>query len=493
MQDEPRRFGERRTEHVELKDDRHFALRVEYQFTVPGHGERSSSEQDLLIPLGEFSKARLPELTVTGPHGERLSVASRAARGEIVATLFTSKWQDVIFRGLSDSERPAAEELWSVVQLAIVHVVTQSQALAREALGSLLFFLFECEDSVWPPLAKRIEALIDEPAFLAGLDSLAANRLLIATMRGTVGGTYVVTINYTEAMKTKSYGSSHIRSLLAWLGLIAIPISRQAANSGKAASFWTVASAPPGIEVLRLFWQSDRGSPSAIPHNSVDASRAIIGRYEWSSDDPEQNEMVFDVQVAPSPAVAGTIGLAAILLYVSRYVYQGFPRAGTGLEERTVLLALGTLLVTIPATIAGALAYKGELFSRYASRGPRTLVAVLSALGALLAVAITLKGISPLAEASAFVLSIYCFFVIGIFGYIQIGPRWRSNDAARLLRWRKPVPPDHSRKRQTQLALGFFVVLMIATIAFTKCEVALQHKHFFTAFPREILDALSSW
>jgi hypothetical protein len=494
MQEDPRRFGERRTEHVELKDDRHFALCVEYQFTAPKHpGRSSAANAELLVPLGEFTKTRLPELTVTGPNGQRLPVASRAARGEIVATLFTGKWQDVIFHDLHPSARPTAEELWSLVQLGIVHVVTLSPDAAREARDALLLFLDEMTELLLPPLSVRIVRLIFNPEFLKGLDVLAEKRLLIASMRGVPGETYLVTLTYTEAMKTNKYGGNRFRRLLAWLGLTAIPISRQAANSGKAASYWTVASAPPGIEVLRLFWRSDRNLVPSSPSISVDARRAVIGRYEWSSDDPEDSEQVFDVQIAPSASVAGTFGLAAVLLYVSRYVYQGFPRPGTGLEVRTVLLSLGTLLVAIPATIAGALAYKDELFTRYASRGPRALVAGLSMLGALLAVGVTLKGISSFTEAVACILSIYCIVVLGVFGYIHIGFRWRNNDAARLLWLRKPLSPSHCRKRQTQVATAFFAALVLTTIAFAKCEFALQHKHFLTAFPREIVHALSHW
>ena len=99
------------------------------------------------------------------------------------------------------------------------------------------------------------------------------------------------------------------------------------------------------------------------------------------------------------------------------------------------MLALGTLIVTIPTTIAGALAYKGELFSRWASRGPRTMVGLLSALGAILAVTVSLKGITDVAEVVAYGLSVYCVFVIGVFGYIQYGFRFRNNDAARLRQW----------------------------------------------------------
>jgi hypothetical protein len=493
MQRSPRQFGERRTEHIELKDNRHYAVRVDQQFNVPSHGDGGTVEKDLLIPLGEFAKDRLPDLIVTGPDGERLPVLSRAARGEVVATLFTSRWQHVVFANLYPPLKELAKPLWEIIQLTITRIVTRPYGEADRLIRLLDQYLTAYCQSANTDIAYGVESLKANPDFWTGLKALAISRLLVAKFQGVPGQTYVLTITYTESLRTDSYGSSYIRGLLAWLGLIAIPISRQAANCGQAASFWTVASAPPGVEILRLFWQSDRDLLPGDDSISIDASRAQAGRYDWSSDAPEENELLIDVQIAPSASVMGTIGLALILLYVSRYVYQGFPRLGSNSEERTILVGLGTLLVTIPATIAGALAYKGELFSRYASRGPRVMVAVLSALGALLAVAVSLKGITSLAEDTAYVVSVYCVFVIGIFGYIQVGFRWRNNDAARMRKWRKKAPPDQCRKKQTRAATKFFIFLIAVVIVFARCQVVLQHGHFFTPFPRELWHAWWSW
>ena len=494
MQRAPRRFGERRTEHIELKDNQHYAVRVDQQFNVPSHGDGGpTQEQDLLIPLGEFVKDRLPDLVVTGPDGIRLPVLSRAVRGEVVATLFTSRWQHMIFQGLDGDLRNLARLPWEVVQLTITRIVTRPLGDADQLIAALERYLDQYAKTADDDIAGRVKLLSETKDFWAGLKALATSRLLVAKFRGAPQQTYVLTISYTESLRKDRYGSGRIRRLLAWLGLIAIPISRQAANCGQAASFWTMASAPPGVEILRLFWQSDRDRLPGEDSISIDANRALAGRYEWSGDEPEANELLIDVQIAPSASVMGTIGLAAILLYVSRYVYQGFPRLGANAEERTVLLGLGTLLVTIPATIAGALAYKGELFSRYASRGPRVMVATLSALGALLAVAVSLKGITDLAEDTSYVLSVYCVFVIGVFGYIQLGVRWRNNDAARMRKWRKKASPDQCRKRQTRAAAAFFTLWIFVVLVFARCQIALQHGHFFRVFPQAIWHAWWSW
>lgn len=414
-------------------------------------------------------------------------------RGEVVATLFTSEWQPVLFTDIDQNEETAAKNIWKVIQLAIARVVTRPLGEADRLIESLQDYLDEVRATDNWKFVPNLTKLRENDDFWAGLKALAISRLLIAKFCGAPGGTYLVTIGYTESLQKDNYGSKGIRGLLAWLGLIAMPISRQAANCAQAESFWTVASAPEGLEILRMFWQSDINATPAQDSISIDANRAIAGRHEWSSDKPEENEMLIDVQIAPSAAVMGTIGLALILLYISRYVYQGFPRIATSSEVHTVLIGIGTLLVAIPTTIAGALAYKGALFSRYASRGPRVMVGVLSALGAALAVAVTLKGITSLAEDTAYVLSVYCVFVIGVFGWIQVGFRGRNNDAARLKRWRKPKTPGKCRQKQTRSAAIFFAIWTLVVVGFARCQVVLQHAHFFSPFPSAMWHAWSSW
>jgi len=367
------------------------------------------------------------------------------------------------------------------VEVTIARVVTRPIGDAERVVEELKALLSAYCELNRPGTSSRTRVLVDRDDFWTGLRSLAQSRLLIAKFHGAPEQTYNLTISYTESFNHDSYGSSHIRGLLAWLGLIAIPISRQAANCGQAASFWTIASAPPGVEILRIFWQSDREDTAVDESISVDAERAVVGRYEWTGDKPEENELLVDVQIAPSASILSTIGLAAILLYLLRYVYQGFPRPGVSAEDRTVLIGLGTILVTIPTTIAGALAYRGESFSRYASRGPRRMIALLSALGALLAVVVSLKGITGFAEVAAYVLSVYCVFVIGIFGYIQFGFRWRKSARTRWHKRTGAASPDRCRKHQTLLAAGFFAFWMLMVIIFAKAEIVLQTGHFFTS------------
>ena len=329
MQLNTRRYSERRTEHVALKDKHHYAVRVDHQFTVPSHGDGDGTgTQDLLIPLGNFAKDRLPDLVVTGPDGARVPVLGRAARGEAVATLFGSQWQHVIFEPeLEPSDLKRAEDVWSVVQLAIARIVTRPSADAERLVPLLERFLREqWVESESDLIKDRLEALIDNDVFWSRLRDLVRVRLLVARFEGVPGRTYVLTTSYTEAMGRDYYGTGRLRRFLAWLGLIASPISRQAANGSQAASFWTMATAPSGVEILRMFWQSDRDEVPGEESISIDANRAWAGRYEWSNDDAEQNELLIDVQIAPSASVVGTVGLAAILLYFSRYVYQGFPR-----------------------------------------------------------------------------------------------------------------------------------------------------------------------
>jgi len=114
MQQAPRHYGERRTEYIQLKDDHHYGVRVVQQLTVPTHADHGSDsvEQELLVPLGEFAKDRLPDLTVTAPDGQLLPVLGRAARGEAVATLYTSRWPHIMFKDLVEAHKEEAAKLW---------------------------------------------------------------------------------------------------------------------------------------------------------------------------------------------------------------------------------------------------------------------------------------------------------------------------------------------------------------------------------------------
>jgi hypothetical protein len=501
MQRAPLRYIERRVELLDLSDDYHYGVTVTQQFVVPFHGKRGAASpvaHNLLIPLGQFSKDRIPDMRILGPDGSVLPLLSRALHGKILSTLLTTRWQDAFFGGVSEASRDAAIELWRAIQIAAAQVVTSARPGAHLTIYRLRRYLeeFSKDKEIAKDLRCFLLTILAEDQFWLGLNALAESRLMVAQFAGVPGQRYVVTISHTERFRYTGYASGTPRKLLAWLGLISIPIARSVANLGQAASLWVVQSVPEGLEPLRCFWKKDGKTVHPEDPVSVDVTRAVAGRYEKPGDTSEQDTLLLDVQISPASAIASTIALAAFLLIISTYVYQALPglRYPSHGEDRTILVGLGSIFAAVPAAIAGALVYKGETFVRRASRGPRVLLAVLSAQAAFFAAVVSLKGLGSLAEAVAYILSIYSLIVIGLFSFIQLGPRWRKSTRSRRKSATALASPVECRKRQIRGALRWLAFWTFVVLVFARSQAVLQHQHFFThAFPRNVWHAWWSW
>ena len=105
-----------------------------------------------------------------------------------------------------------------------------------------------------------------------------------------------------------------------------------------------------------------------------------------------------------------------------------------------------------------------------------------------------LKDLGDLAEGAAYVLSVYCFWVIGVFGLIQFGPRWRKNEMSRKKSATSGASPVECRVNQIRDVVGLLVLWTLLAVVFARCQAVLQEDHFFTAdFPGNIWNALRSW
>ena len=506
MQQAPLRYIERRVEHLDLPDDYHYGVRVTQQLVIPRHGngaEEDPGTHDLLVPLGQFSKDRMPGLRVIGPDGLVLPLLSRMERGYVGATLFITRWQGRFFKELPDEALIDAQQLWRVdLHFAVGQIVMTSKNESNLQVYRLRRYLAERsrEDGIDGALRKFILAILDEEELWRDLNALAETRLLVAKMRGEPGRTYIVTIEYTERFHYRDISKtspSHIVSVgLEWLGLVGMQIARSVANLGQTASLWIVQSVPDGAEALRYYWEREKDIVRPLEPISVESTRAVVSRRQ-EGDEPSENDLLLlDVQLSPSSAIAATIALAALLLVVSTYVFQALPdlRSQPNSEERAILVGLGSIFSAVPAGIAGALAYRGQTFVRRASRGPRVLVAILSAQAAFFAAVVSLKNLSDLSEGVAYVLSIYSLFIIGIFGFIQLGPRWRKNERSRRKSATDVTPPNECRTNQIRQALVFLLIWTIVVLAFARSQSVLQHAHFFTPdFPGNVWRAWWSW
>jgi hypothetical protein len=522
MQRAPLHFVQRRVENLDLADDHHYSVTVTQQFVPPRHAEASSApeECELLVPLGEFSKDRMPDLQVAASDGSTLPLLSRSERGWVGANLFSAEWAKVFYEGLPANDLAGAEEIWGKAWVMIAEAITGSKVQAEVRLELLKRNLeqWTSDPRYSPNLQLATVRMLSNEEFWIDLYALAETRLLMAKLRGFPGRAYTVTVRYTERFAYRGYAKtsfSHlVRRGLAWLGLISLPIVRPVANIGQAASLWIVQSVPEGVEAVRCYWKRELHSNAVPEPVSVEVSRAVAAKHMAPGEDPEKDFLFLDVQISPSTALVATIGLAILLLFVATYVYQAIPAAegathpagdtilvgfntaagGPSDTDRSLLVGLGSIFAAIPAAITGALAYRGETFVRRISRGPRTLLALLSVQAAFFAVVISLKDLGDLAEGTAYVLSIYSLAIIGIFGFIQLGPRWRKNALSRKKSATVQISPVECRKKQIRDAVVLLASWTIVVIVFARCQKVLQHDHFFTAdFPRNVWDAWWSW
>jgi steroid 5-alpha reductase family enzyme len=122
------------------------------------------------------------------------------------------------------------------------------------------------------------------------------------------------------------------------------------------------------------------------------------------------------------------------------------------------------------------------------------MVAILSALAALLAVVIGLQGPGRFAEALAFTLSLYSLTIAGVLLFIRFGPRWRKNERSRRRTAVRERSPKACRKRQAFEAIAMLTPCLLFVVLVARAEVVLQEVPVFgSQFPGDIVRAWSSW
>lgn len=541
MQRSPLRYFERRIEHAELIDDLHYAMTVTQQFTVPfldKQQRKDSRSTHLSVPLGWFAKDRLPDVEVRDESGATLPFLRRKDQGRIGAILFLGSWEQKFFANVSREDDEDAKKLWALIQTSIERVITRDRERSQLVIYLLRQFLREgsIDNDASPGMRCFLLVILAEHDFWMSFKTLAEVRLLFTWMKGRPGRTYVLTTKYTERFPQRPPPPRGLRGrarrafrrgpkltaqrvvwrTLAWLGVGSISMIREANNLGHAASFWTIFRMPEGIEQVRRFWRRTRSE--ALPEDivSVDVTKAAIGKHHAHGQAVEPDLLCLDVQVEPSSAMLSAAGLAALLFLVGTFVYKAMPQLihEKNLHEQLVhgrpvrgqlvgeahtdyltgLVGIGTILAATPAAIAGALAYRGHTFVRRASRGPRTMLALLSAQAAVLAVAMGLQGPGEFSEYLAFALSIYSLTIAGDFLVIRVGPRWRKNEHSRRKGVTERASPSQCRRRQVQYALVCLLPWLVVVLVVARGQSVLQHEHVFGAhFPGNVWDAWWSW
>ncbi len=122
------------------------------------------------------------------------------------------------------------------------------------------------------------------------------------------------------------------------------------------------------------------------------------------------------------------------------------------------------------------------------SRGPRKLIAILAFACAVMAVVVSLKSLGQFVRWLSFATSIYSFVLLFVFGYIQLGPRWRKGAHSRVKWTTRRVAPGRCRHLQEGLAAVYLLIVAFLGASYGRCLFVLRKSHVFTPdFPHKEL------
>ncbi len=531
MQSAPLKYIERRVEEVALVDDFRYLVTTHLQFTVPFH--RRAEEQSgatvprLLIPLGWYAKDRMPDISVQAEDATDLPLLRRRDQGQVVAAIFGIRWRQRFLGPLTttaDSED--AQALWGVIQSCLEQIVTAQRLGAQLVIYRLRHFLWEKsrEDASTPGMRCLVLDILTTDEFWRSLKKLGENRLLIARMRGEPGRTYLLSTTNAERFEygpslltliRNRLGRNRRRSeswrvalskmlarILAWLGVGRVGIVRDLANLGQAASFWVIFAVPEGVEPLRLFWRARRREVRNEELIAVGSGKVAAGKHHEDGEDVAADKLALDVQIDASPSIATAAALAFLLYLVGLFVYKAMPQLiheqfihRRNSDYTTRLLGVGSIIAAAPATIAAALAYRGQGFVRRLSRGPRVALATLAAEGALLAVVASLHGPGELAEDLAFLLSFTGLLAAGLFLSIRCAPRWRKTERSRRGLVTQAASPNRCRQHQVRYAVALLAAWALVVLVAMHTQAAFQRERIFVgdSFPDNVWQSWWHW
>ena len=548
----PERFIERRVEHVEMRSDHYYGVTILHQVQIPLHHSTSDDPVMALVPLGDFGKARLPDLEVRGPSGELLPILGRSERAYVLSSIFTAEWSGRYFRAYlnkddGSSERTAAETILGIIQRAAASIVAEPEDTSYEIIKDLKSVLMKIvgdgheasspglvtanestnkpvdssqiawisprnqdsadQDNFFIPadVVSTARDLVEDERFWDKLNRLATTTQPLAVFSGIPGSSYILTLSYSEAfaydpVSRPGISNRLLHKFLVWLGIEASSIVRRTANANACESFYVMVALPEGSEAVRYFWFEEKGlkyqRQSLQP---VESERAVLSAGASSSRKLVDTRAVLDVQIEPSPGVMTSVLLAVFLVFVGTYIYQRIPflratqnqKGSSASSDRGELLALAGLFSAAPAALAGSLAYRGKAFVRYLNRGPRFLVSCLAALAALLAAMVSLRDLDTGTEYVAIVTVGWSALTAGVLGFIQFGPRWRQGDRSRWQWMTRRLTARRCQQLQHWAAILFVVVLALAVTATVRIVTYTQHSRVFTNdFPDNVLRAL---
>lgn len=222
------------------------------------------------------------------------------------------------------------------------------------------------------------------------------------------------------------------------MGLTAAAIERINVNVGHCESFYLMYECPDTTEPVRWFWTHNAETTDTGSNKVVSPDRAVLSRYTYSqgTNDPAAlNSSKLHIQLSPSGGCQLALVLCIFVAVVASYLFRHIPHLQIGgpgdstLGNTTSLLAL---FAAVPSGLVGAVAYRGQTFSRRLMRGPRILVLSIAgggvALGTLLGLG---EGDHKFQFSIALVLASAAIYAVFCLAHICLGPRFRYHEDSR--------------------------------------------------------------
>jgi hypothetical protein len=496
-------YIERRFEELHLAEDRFVRVSVRQQILVPLHGPTQDAV-DAYIPLGWYSKARLPDLLARDGDGAELALPTRSERAVILGTIASIGWTVTYQQPTPFGNAVGGDSLlaWRFIQSAIGFIATQDEETSLSALHDLRQQLRD-----WAQAAGQLDRVAQyrigrlhySTEFWEQIESLVETTLLVAIASVVPGSQMNVSVAYAERIEPARWGHQPITWLMQVLGFIPTPVIRNTGNLGKTQTLYVSARMPAGVEAVRFYWEREARRRHQWSEGQISSENpTIMGQF----DDVQQTHVRppasrtqahLEAQIEPSDTIGASILIAGFVLAVSTFIYQQAGTISSG--DRTDLVTLAGVFSGVPALLSGAIAYRGVPFARRVIRAPRYLLTGISILSAALAVVVTLRQVSvEMTRSIAFVTSVFCFLTVGILAYVQFGVRCRLTSRTRWLRWVSRYSPVRCRRVQERCALVYGVALALVTVAFGRAQWALRTAHFVTHhFPENVFHALATW
>lgn len=505
IMESPGRYIERRIEDLHVLHDHYFRVHVRQQVTVPHHGGPGPTQaHGVYLPIGWYSKSRLPSLIVRGDDGSELPLMPLQPRAQALAIITMNRWHATFHAPthLGRAVTPDSRIVWDQAMKGVAQVATARPTESQEIYASLRLALREFASGKFKmdPIAQyRAGRLAYNDDFWEEVASWIETTLLVARCRTLAGSTVVLSMEYAERFPVSSTSGPSLTAALQALGLVCTPIVRRSANAGKVQSLYVTPHLPEGVEAVRFYWKWQEGlahrwDPDAIASEALTLS-ARAEDFPVAADErplePAYSDSMLEVQLGPSDTLGMSLLVTTFLWIVATFIFENANKLTAG-PNQAALVAIAGAFSGLPAVLTGAIAFRSAPFGRRISRAPRVLLAGLSAATALLAAVVAVRTSGT--EAVAFAVVVYAFLVMGYLGYLAWGMRFRHSDRGRLLHRTMAMAPVRCRQSQVRFAACFCVAWVVLTVVFARIQYHLRVAHVFTGqFPGNLAHAVTSW